>query len=221
MSHREVVWVKAPCSDCTLLSFLFHGRFVHSILSSYLEAYNIIRTASGTGEGKGPYVSIHDGFFSRDDWVGVFPNADRIALDTHPYLCFGSQSDNPVSSYTNTPCTAWASGVNASMGAFGLTTAGEFSNAVTDCGLFLNGVNLGTRYEGTYTLERTTRIGSCTPWTDWQNYDAATKQALKSLALASMDALQVCLVCYPVALHVVSDQIGVGFLLLELEDWQL
>jgi len=155
----------------------------------YMEAYNIIRNAGGVGEGKGPYVSIHDGFRARSDWVDVFPNADRLALDTHPYLSFTSQSANPISSYATTPCTSWAGGVNTSMGAFGLTTAGEFSNAVTDCGLFLNGVNLGTRYEGTYTGVWP-RVGSCTPWTDWQNYDAATKAAIKTFALASMDALQ-------------------------------
>ena len=81
--------------------------------------------------------------------------------------------------------------MNTSMAAFGLNTAGEFSNAVTDCGKWVNGVDLGTRYEGTYTLETHARIGSCTPWTDWQSYDQATKDAIRSFALASMDALQV------------------------------
>jgi glucan 1,3-beta-glucosidase len=41
--------------------------------------------------------------------------------------------------------------VNTSMSEFGFTIVGEFSNAVTDCGLFLNGVGMGSRYEGTYT----------------------------------------------------------------------
>lgn len=154
-----------------------------------MEAYNIIRNAGGVGEGKGPFISLHDGFFSRNQWSGVLPNADRLSLDTHPYLCFGGQSDAPMASYAKTPCTAWASQVNASMGAFGLTNAGEWSNAVTDCGLWLNGVNLGIRYEGTYQGEA--RTGSCTPWTDWQNYDATMKNAIKAFALASMDALQV------------------------------
>jgi glucan 1,3-beta-glucosidase len=78
------------------------------------------------------------------------------------------------------------------MGSFGLTNAGEFSNAVTDCGLFLNGVGLGTRYEGTYTDGSTwPKVGSCTTWTDWQNYDTTTKAAIRQFSLASMDALQV------------------------------
>jgi len=169
--------------------------------SSYLEAYNIIRTAGGTGAGNGPYISLHDGFFARTSWVNVFPNADRVTLDTHPYLCFGDQSDAPMSSYASTPCSSWGATVNSSMGSFGLTNAGEFSNAVTDCGLFLNGVGLGTRYEGTYSGGGS-RIGSCNTWTDWQNYDTATKAAIRQFALASMDALQVFAKCYVFHNHI-------------------
>lgn len=155
----------------------------------YFEAYQIIRNAGGTGQGNGPFISIHDGFIPRNQWANVFPNADRITLDSHPYICFGGQSADPMSSYSTTPCTTWGSLVNTSMAAFGLTNAGEFSNAVTDCGLWLNGVNLGTRYEGTYPGSGAS-VGSCTTWTDWQNYDAPTIAAIKNFALASMDALQ-------------------------------
>ncbi|RDB21561.1 putative glucan 1,3-beta-glucosidase D [Hypsizygus marmoreus] len=155
----------------------------------YMEAYKIIRKAGGTGENNGPFISLHDGFIPRNQWADVFPNADRLTVDTHPYLCFGGQSDADMASYRNTPCTAWGGAVNNSMGAFGLTNAGEFSNAVTDCGLYLNGVNLGTRYEGTYPGSGA-RIGSCTPWTDWQNYDSKMKTSIRNFALASMDALQ-------------------------------
>ncbi|KAF9567579.1 exo-beta-1,3-glucanase [Agrocybe pediades] len=154
----------------------------------YMEAYQIIRNAGGVG--KGPWISFHDGFFTRDTWSNFIPNADRIAVDTHPYLCFQGQSNNPMSSYAKTPCSSWGSLVNNSMASFGLTTAGEFSNAVTDCGLFLNGVNLGTRYEGNYTPGVWPRIGDCTPWTDWQNWDSSMKQDILNFALASMDALQ-------------------------------
>ena len=155
-----------------------------------MEAYSIIRSAGGTGQGNGPYISLHDAFFPRSSWANVIPNADRLTLDSHPYLCFNGQSSAPMSSYATTPCTTWGGVVNTSMSAFGLTNAGEFSNAVTDCGLFLNGVNLGTRYEGTYPGNWPV-VGDCSVWTDWQNYDSATKQAIHQFALASMDALQV------------------------------
>ena len=162
------------------------------LFHSYYEAYQIIRTAGGTGAGNGPFISLHDGFFARSSWVGMYPNADRLSLDTHPYLCFNGQSSNPMSSYATVPCTTWGNLVNTSFANFGHTNAGEWSVAVKDCGLFLNGVGLGTRYEGTYTSGVWPRVGDCTTWTDWQNYTPATKRAMKQFALATMDALQVC-----------------------------
>lgn len=136
-------------------------------------------------------MSYHDGFLGLSEWAGFLPNADRIALDDHPYLCFDSQSAAPMSSYAQTPCDTWASNFNTSMGAFGLTGAGEFSNAVTDCGLWVNGVGLGTRYEGNYTGGNWPVIGSCTPWNDWQSWNTTMKTDIMNFALASMDALQV------------------------------
>jgi len=156
-----------------------------------MQAYDYVRSASGTGQGKGPFISYHDGFLGLSQWAGFLPNADRTALDQHPYICFGGQSDAPMSSYAQTPCSDWAAEVNTSMTAFGMTTAGEFSNAVTDCGLWVNGVGLGTRYEGTYTPGTWPVIGSCSSWTDWQNWDATMKAGIMQFALASMDALQV------------------------------
>jgi glucan 1,3-beta-glucosidase len=177
-------------------STLYVARVLSNVAQSYLEAYNIVRNAGGVGQGMGPFISLHDGFASQSSWINVFPNADRLALDTHPYLCFGGQSNAPMSTYAQTPCKTWGGAFNASMGGFGLTGAGEFSNAVTDCGLWVNGVNLGTRYEGTYTDGSWPRVGNCTQWTDWQNYDAVTKNDIKNFALASMDALQVSSIPY-------------------------
>ncbi|KAH7889854.1 exo-beta-1,3-glucanase [Phlebopus sp. FC_14] len=155
----------------------------------YLQAYNYVRNASGIGEGNGPYVSFHDGFLGLPQWAGFLPNADRIALDDHPYICFGGQSDAPMSSYAQTPCKDWAATLNTSMAVFGMSAAGEWSNAVTDCGLWVNGVGLGTRYEGTYPGDWPV-VGNCTPWTDWQNWNSTMKTGIMNFALASMDALQ-------------------------------
>ncbi len=113
-----------------------------------------------------------------------------MSLDSHPYICFGGQSDAAMGTYRTTPCGNWGAAVNTSMEAFGLTTAGEFSNAVTDCGLWLNGVNLGTRYEGTF-AGGGARVGDCEEWTDWTKYSQQTKTDMKNFALSSMDALQV------------------------------
>ena len=138
----------------------------------------------------GPYISIHDGFTARADWYNFIPNGDRIAIDSHPYVCFGNQAANPVQAFAQVPCQQWGPQVNASLANFGLTTAGEFSNAVNDCGLFVNGVNQGTRFEGTYPAYPQ-RIGDCTPWLNWENWNQELKTGIKQFTLSSMDALQV------------------------------
>lgn len=165
-----------------------------NILSRYyLQSYDIVRKASGVGEGKGPMISYHDGFLGLNNWAGFLPGADRIAIDDHPYICFSTQSAASVQSFQNTPCSTWANNMNTSMSAFGLSMAGEFSNAINDCGLYVNGVNLGARFDGTYTADGTDwpDVGNCEPYLDYQSWDSATKAAYKAFAMSSMDALQV------------------------------
>lgn len=156
-----------------------------------MQAYNNVRTASGTGEGSGPFISFHEGFKGLPAWAGFFPNSDRTSLDIHPYLCFSGQSAEGYAQRTTDPCTAWGPAQNDSMSAYGLTTAGEFSNAINDCGQWVNGVNLGTRYEGDYPGGPWPRIGSCDQWTDYSQWNDTMKQDIQQFALASMDALQV------------------------------
>lgn len=158
-----------------------------------MQAYKKIRAASGVGEMNGPVMSIHEAFVGVGAWPGVFPNADRLALDYHPYLCFGtgSQSNAPMSTYATTPCDSWGATMNGSMSNFGLTVAGEWSLAVTDCGKWLTGVNLGTRYEGTAPYDNLTPAGKCSDWTTYTNWSPALKNDYKVFAMASMDALQV------------------------------
>jgi glucan 1,3-beta-glucosidase len=154
----------------------------------YIEAYNVVRNASGYGEGKGPVVSIHDGFENLDKWYPVFPNADRVALDTHPYIAFNDQNSDPAAA-AGKPCDQWGNKMNNSLNNFGITAAGEFSLAINDCGKWVNGVNLGTRYEGEFP-GFTNRIGDCDEWTDWTKWSPDIKDGLMQFALSSMDSLQ-------------------------------
>ncbi|CAE6463281.1 unnamed protein product [Rhizoctonia solani] len=157
----------------------------------YLEVYNIIRNISGIGEGNGPMISIHDGFIGINQWNGFLEGADRVGLDTHTYLAFGGVGNDPLDQQILKPCLAWASNVNNSMNSgLGFTAAGEWSNAMNDCGLFVNGVGLGTRYEGTYAGFQGQGAGDCSQWTDYQKWDDTTRAAVKQFNLASMDALQ-------------------------------
>ncbi|HEV7736311.1 MAG TPA: hypothetical protein VGO47_02920 [Chlamydiales bacterium] len=118
----------------------------------------MVRSITGVGAGKGPYIVIHDGFNGISSWqvmhdtlsyneiiilprADFLPNSDRIVLDTHPYFAFsGDPNTDPLSSYETRPCNAWAEGINGSQVQFGVTVAGEFSNAVGF--VFYTGFNL-------------------------------------------------------------------------------
>ena len=42
----------------------------------------MIRNITGTGEGNGPMIAIHDGFGGTVNWAGFLHGADRLALGT-------------------------------------------------------------------------------------------------------------------------------------------
>jgi len=62
---------------------------------------------------------------------------------------------------------------------FGVTSAGEFSNAINDCGLYVRGIGGSTSYGG-----------DCAQWEDSSGWSLETKEGLKAFAMATMDALQ-------------------------------
>ena len=68
--------------------------------------------------------------------------------------------------------------LNDGRSAFGVTMAGEFSNAVNDCGLYVDGVGGSTRYESDSGY-----------WQNVSGWADAVKEGLLNFALAGMDAL--------------------------------
>lgn len=107
--------------------------------------------------------------------------ADRVALDTHPYFAFDGPNPDPLDAYVARPCSRWGDNINTTQSTFGVITAGEWSVAINDCGLFVNGVNLEPSYAG---------AGGCAAWDNWETWDATTKANLKNFAMATMDSLQ-------------------------------
>lgn len=103
-----------------------------------------IRAITGFGEGKGPYIAIHDGFDGPSSWVDFLTGSDRIALDFHPYISFNEQPNvAPIDTgtgasaggpYPERACRTWGSVMRNSQRGFGVTVAGEFSNGYNDCG---------------------------------------------------------------------------------------
>jgi hypothetical protein len=61
-------------------------------------------------------------------------------------------------------------------------------------GLYLNGVGLGSRWEGTFPGYTGPAPGNCSEWTEWQSYSNETRQSIYEFAQASMDSFPVRLV---------------------------
>ncbi|POW14486.1 hypothetical protein PSTT_02961 [Puccinia striiformis] len=132
----------------------------------------MMRGITGYGVGKGPMMIIHDGFqgtgAGHTGWGGYLKGADRIGLDTHTYFAFDKQSNDSW----DTTLTNHVR-FNQTNTDFGFNFAGEYSLAVNDCGLWLNNVGVGSRYDGTYPtatspdtrlLKMLCKIHSSGPW---------------------------------------------------------
>ena len=82
----------------------------------------MIRGITGVGEGKGPYISIHDAFQGLPKWAGFLAGADRVTIDSHPYFAFDGQANtDPIDTGTGagaggtwpeTACNAWGPSMN-------------------------------------------------------------------------------------------------------------
>lgn len=116
-------------------------------------------------------------------------------------MCFTTVDTTPLAQQVKKPCNSWAKNLNTSWSTFGVTTAGEWSLAINDCGLWVNGVGAGTRYEGTLSSYSGTTgddPNGCKTWTEYADWTDETKGYLKQIALSSMDALQVRCVSDPI-----------------------
>ena len=92
-------------------------------------------------------------------------------------------------------CTSWHQTLKNSMRHAAPTMVGEFSVATNDCGKYLNGVGLGTRFEGTLQEGSSMKKPVCANCTckgseDWQHYDDDYKHFLNSFLEHQMDSFE-------------------------------
>jgi glucan 1,3-beta-glucosidase len=131
------------------------------------EVYSMIRgNVTGTGAGHGPVITLHDGFIGLQAWNGYMRGADRVAYDVHPYIAFTPPYTTDVGSgaLAIATCNNFQANIDASQAQNGITVAGEWSLALNDCGLFLNRVGAGVRYDGSYHVQgedSPARTGDC------------------------------------------------------------
>ncbi|KAI8379238.1 glycoside hydrolase superfamily, partial [Radiomyces spectabilis] len=163
----------------------------------YRESYDAIRNI--TGPDSGPILTYHEGFLGLTPWAGFFNTGyyRRVILETHTYLIFDKNLVSlPRNDQAIFACGSWQNDLKKSAEMNGPTMVGEFSAATNDCGKYLNGVGLGTRYEGTY-RENTGEIRppvcsncTCKGVEDWKTWTDDYKHFLKAFIERQMDAFE-------------------------------
>lgn len=152
-------------------------------------------------------IVFGDGFMGLDNWQGKLQGIDNLLLDVHQYVIFNiDQLSLKHTDKLNFACKAWTQQSKQSMDrktGFGPTMCGEWSQADTDCTQYINNVNIGTRWEGTYdTGNKSTAIlapqcplktsaCSCDSANgDPSGYTADYKKWLYQFAIAQMDSFE-------------------------------
>ncbi|GAM83462.1 hypothetical protein ANO11243_014500 [Dothideomycetidae sp. 11243] len=120
----------------------------------------LYRDSWGDLSGTNIYTTFHDGFLGVNYWDQKFDSGmNGMLTDTHHYEIFdnGQLAMNP-GQHNAAACAFGAQMAQNSRP----TIAGEFSGALTDCALWLNGRNVGARYDGSYKGPGgSSPIGSC------------------------------------------------------------
>lgn len=165
-----------------------------NIGSFYLETHDMIRGITGYGEGHGPWISVHEAFLGPQAWYGFLQGGgtgpDRMSLDLHQYTCFQDQNQGDLDTLSKLPCQWFAGSYNQTVNNWGAVSNGEFSAAINDCGLWVNGVGLGSRYDGSFSGYAGKALGTCDYWNDPTGWNATTIAGIRNTVLAATDALQ-------------------------------
>ena len=109
--------------------------------------------------------------------IGEAATAHGLDIDLAP-IADGGDGTMAGGKWPKAACNAWGGSLNGSRNNFGVTIAGEFSNAINDCGLYIRG-----------TTAQPSTSAPCPDYNDWQNWNATMKDGFKNFMLASMDAL--------------------------------
>ncbi|KAI9356605.1 glycoside hydrolase superfamily, partial [Pilaira anomala] len=165
------------------------------VKSWYQDSYNAIRKLLGAGNG--PLLTYHDGFYPLETWAGFFDKQyERIMLETHLYMTFDQNLVSmPRELQAEFPCTTWRKNLKEAKINAGPTMVGEFSLATNDCGKYLNGVGLGSRYDGTLLQDGEPIPPVCPTCTckgvdDWKTWTPEYKDFLLKFLENQMDSYE-------------------------------
>ncbi|KAJ6127003.1 hypothetical protein N7523_002615 [Penicillium sp. IBT 18751x] len=192
--YKNVVTIYGLVNEPLMLSLP-----VEKVLNWTQEATELVRS-----NGVDATVVFHDGFLNLDKWDTMFKtHPDNMYLDTHQYTTFNT--GEIVLNHTakiDIICNSWKpmiQAINITSTGWGPTICGEWSQADTDCAQYVNNVNRGTRWEGTYDTSSTTAYcptaadGTCSCASanaDVTEYSDAYKKWLQTYAEAQMAAFE-------------------------------
>ncbi|THH14218.1 hypothetical protein EW146_g6094 [Bondarzewia mesenterica] len=132
-----------------------------TVRSFWQDGYYAVRNETG-GNVK---VMIGDAFLGVQSWTDFMtsPNFQGVLMDYHDYQIFSvpelSRSQDEHISFACTLLPTLQSFANSNL----WTITGEWSAAITDCALWLNGRGVGSRWDGTYSSAPA--LGSCDGYT--------------------------------------------------------
>ncbi|KAI0950938.1 hypothetical protein AcW1_008108 [Taiwanofungus camphoratus] len=126
------------------------------------DGYQVVRKAVGNKT----QVMIEDGFLGVQSWENFmkYPKAEGVIMDTHEYQIFNyDQLALSFSQHINSTCQQLDGLVSYAKSNL-YTIIGEWSTAVTDCAKWLNGRNVGARWDGSWQPNQQV-FGTCNGFT--------------------------------------------------------
>ncbi|KHJ35732.1 putative glucan -beta-glucosidase precursor protein [Erysiphe necator] len=150
----------------------------------YREGYNQVRSVSDTP------VILHDGFAPPSKWNGFLSVSDNdsqnVVIDHHEYQVFTNDLVAlPASKHSELVCTNVAS---YSQGTDKWVVVGEWTGAMTDCAIALNGYLTGARYDGTFPGSKF--VGSCQDKNQISNWDQTFRDDMRRYIEAQLSAFE-------------------------------
>ncbi|TEB33365.1 glycoside hydrolase family 5 protein [Coprinellus micaceus] len=156
----------------------FRGDAWESAVRGFWEdGYDAVREVAG----EEMRVMIGDAFLGVNHWTNflVPPRGHDVLMDFHEYQIFGDdQLDRSVDEHVEFACGYTQTLPNFAAGNI-WTVVGEWSNAITDCARWLNGRNVGARWDNTYS-DTGRYHGSCDGYTgSFGNFSDSYRQTLR------------------------------------------
>lgn len=158
------------------------SSLLDALKNFYTWAYDNMRLVSKNS------VIIHDAFEDFGYWNDFWTDTDHyttVVVDHHHYQVFSSgELSRDIDEHVSVAC-GWGTSAKTENK---WNVCGEFSAALTDCALWLNGVGRGARWSGDY--DSSPYYGSCDAYTSADNWTSEYREKVRKYIEAQLDAFE-------------------------------